>query len=312
MMTNVLILARDASEYLPHLEQSCGSDTFVAAASSVEDVRKLHREFDVVLGQPDMAAELLAEGASVSWIQSTWAGITPLLELGRNDYVLTGVKDTFGPQISEYVFASLLAREVRLLERLGRQAHKHWWQEPSGTLEGKTLGVMGCGSIGRHVAQTGRHFGMKTVGLSRTGRGVDGFEAVYPLEDLGQFLALPEYLVCALPETPATKGLLGRDEFALMKRGCYLVNVGRGSLIDEKALIRALEGGRLAGASLDVFREEPLPEDDALWHAENALVTAHIAARSRPADITEIFLANFERFRLGESLKYVIDFDRGY
>ena len=311
-MKNVLVLARDASEYLPHLEQSCGSDGFVAAASSVGEVREFNRTFDVVLGQPDLAAEFLAEGASVSWVQSTWAGITPLLELGRNDYVLTGVKNTFGPQISEYVFAYLLAREVKLLERVGRQAHKHWWQEPSDTLEGKTLGVMGCGSIGRHVAQTGRHFGMKTLGLSRIGRGVDGFEAVYPVDALGQFLARPDYLVCALPETPQTKGLLGQHEFALMKRSCYLLNVGRGSLIDEKALIRALEDGRLAGASLDVFCEEPLPEDDALWHAENALVTAHIAARSRPADIAAIFLANFERFRQGQPMKYLIDFDRGY
>ena len=311
-MTNVLILALDAAEYRPHLEKSLGPDCSVAAAISVEQARNLSPSVDVILGQPDLVAEFLVDGANVSWVQSTWAGITPLLELGRRDYILTGVKDTFGPQISEYVFAYLLAREVKLLERLGRQAHKHWWQEPSDTLEGKTLGVMGCGSIGQHVAQTGRHFGMKTVGLSRSGGGVDGFETVYALEAISHFLALPDYLVCALPETPETKGLLGQNEFTLMKRGCYLVNVGRGSLVDEKALIGALEEGRLAGASLDVFCEEPLPEGDALWHAENALVTAHIAARSRPADIAAIFLANFECFRRGTTMNYLIDFDRGY
>ena len=133
MMTNVLVLAQDAAEYLPHLDQSCRESGSVTAARSPEEARELNRKFDVILGQPDLVAEFLEEGTGVSWVQSTWAGVTPLLALGRNDFVLTGVKDTFGLQISEYVFAYLLAREIRLLERLGRQAHRHWWQEPSGT-----------------------------------------------------------------------------------------------------------------------------------------------------------------------------------
>jgi phosphoglycerate dehydrogenase-like enzyme len=312
MKTSVLVLTPDAAEYLPHLDRLHGASYSLAAASTANEALHLDRPFDIILGQPDQAAALLASGAAVSWVQSTWAGVTPLLELGRDDYVLTGVKDTFGPQISEYVFGYLLAREIKLLERLGRQAHKHWWQEPSGTLCGKTLGVMGCGSIGSHVGRTGRHFGMQTVGLSRSGREADGFDRVYSVESLPGFLARPDFLVCALPETPETRGLLGAREFALMKPGCFLVNVGRGSLIDEKALIDALEDGRLAGAALDVFSEEPLPEDSALWHAENALVTAHIAAKSRPADIARIFLANLERFRQGAPLEYLIDFDLGY
>lgn len=309
---DVLILARDAAEYLPLLKQLGESGCSLTSAGNLAEATKGEANYEVILGQPDLTAEFLGAGHEVAWVQSTWAGVTPLLDLGRHDFMLTGVKDTFGTQISEYVFSYLLAQELKLLERLGHQANRHWWPEPSGTLAGKTLGVMGCGSIGRHVALTGRQLGMKTVGFSRLGHDVDGFDKNYPAEGLKQFLAEPDYLVCALPETTETKRLLDERAFAAMKPGAYLVNVGRGSLIEEQPLLSALAKGRLAGAALDVFCTEPLPEKSALWHAENVLVTAHIAAISRPADIAEIFLANFEHYRRGKTLNYRIDFERGY
>lgn len=309
---DVLILARDAAEYLPLLTELAESGCSLTAASSLADATKNEGDYEVILGQPDLTAEFLGAGREVTWVQSTWAGVTPLLNLGRDDFVLTGIKDIFGQQIAEYVFTYLLGQELKFLERLGRQAHKHWWPEPSGTLAGKTLGVMGCGSIGQHVARTGRWFGMKTAGFSRLGKDVDGFDQMFPATALEPFLAEPDYLVCALPETAETKGLLDARAFAAMKPGCYLVNVGRGSLIAEQPLLEALSEGRLAGAVLDVFCTEPLPEQSALWHGENVLVTAHIAATSRPADIAGIFLANFERFRRAKELNYRIDFDRGY
>jgi len=308
----VLILARDAAEYLPLLTELGETGCSLTTAEKLDEATKDRANYEVILGQPDLTAEFLGTGREVAWVQSTWAGVTPLLDLGRHDFMLSGIKDTFGTQISEYVFSYLLAQEVKLLERLGRQANRHWWPEPSGTLAGKTLGVMGCGSIGRHVAITGRRFGMKTVGFSRLGHDVDGFDKLYPADGLKQFLAEPDYLVCTLPETSETKGLLGESSFSAMKPGAYLVNVGRGSLIEEQPLLSALAKGRLAGAALDVFCTEPLPEKSALWHAENVLVTAHIAATSRPADIAGIFLANFERYRQGKTLNYRIDFERGY
>lgn len=266
----------------------------------------------VVLGEPDLVAEAFDAMPAVQWVQSSWAGVTPLLNCSRRDYLLTNIKETFGRQMTEYVFAYLLAREVKILERLGRQSNRHWWEGPSGSLEGKMLGVMGTGSIGTEIASAARVFGMDVLGYSRTGRAADPFTRVYASDQLAEFLPQPDYLVAALPDTPATKHLLGADAFSLVKNSCYLVNVGRGSLIDEPALVKALFAGELAGAVLDVFEKEPLDEDSPLWHTPKLLLTAHIAAISRPRDIARVFSENYRKYCNGEPLNYLVDFDRGY
>jgi phosphoglycerate dehydrogenase-like enzyme len=311
-MKALLVLAPDADEYLPGLENMRASGLPVSIAANVAEAGELGREFSIILGQPDLVALFLSSGRTVDWVQSTWAGVAPLIDLGRRDYLLTGVKDVFGPQIAEYVLGYLLAHELRLLERLGRQANRDWWAEPNGTLDGKTLGLLGTGSIGRHLAAVFGHLGVRVLGLNRSGEPVAGFETMYPRGQLLEFLARSDYLVCTLPQTAETDRLMDRDAFAALRRGCYLVNVGRGSVIDEEALLEALSGGRLAGAALDVFRDEPLPEYSPLWHAPDTLVTAHVAAKTRPGEILAIFTDNYGRFLHGEELKHRIDFDRGY
>jgi phosphoglycerate dehydrogenase-like enzyme len=238
--------------------------------------------------------------------------VNPLLELGISNYVLTGVKDTFGPQMAEYVFAYLLANELKIFERLGQQADRTWWEQPSGSLWGKTLGIMGTGSIGRFIAQTARTFGMRITGFSRGGAPVEGFKKVFARNQLADFLAEPDYLVCVLPDTPATRHLLDASAFHAMKNHCCLINVGRGNVIDENALVQALVEGELSAAVLDVFQSEPLPEDSPLWNVPGLTVTAHIAAASVPRDIARIFRENYWRYVAGEPLKYRIDFERGY
>lgn len=308
----VLVLGPDAEHYLPHLHGLAGEGAELFAACDVRQAIDGGDDFEIALGPPDLLAEALGRLPAVKWVQSTWAGITPLLGIERRDYLLTGVKDTFGPQMAEYVFAYLLAHEVKLLERLGRQANKDWWGEASGTFQGKTLGVMGTGSIGRHIALTAAAFGLRVHGFSRSGAEVEGFDRVYPAGRLEEFLSAADYIVGVLPDTPATRGLLDDRAFAVMKRGAYLVNVGRGTLIDENALARAVDDGRLAGAALDVFQAEPLPQDSPLWHTPGVLVTAHVAAKSIPRDIARIFRENYRRYIAGQPLKYKIDFERGY
>jgi phosphoglycerate dehydrogenase-like enzyme len=309
---NILVLAPNADEYLPLLEELADSGAVIRAASSVQATLESGTGQTVILGQPDLVVDLLEKSPEVAWIQSTWAGVAPLIALGRRDYLLTGIKNTFGAQISEYVLGYLLAFELDLLERLGRQANRSWWPEPTGTLAGKTLGILGTGSIGRHIAGMSGPFGVSVLGLSRSGNPVDGFERVYPVERLREFLKVLDYLVCTLPETGATTGLLDEATFAAIKPGCYLVNVGRGSIFEEDALLSALEKGVLAGVVLDVFRDEPLALNSPLWHARNLLVTAHVAAKSWPEDIAALFVENYRRYIRGEKLKYLVDFDRGY
>lgn len=309
---SVLILASDAQEYLPLLEDLAGDGVAFTVA---ETVGKAHRAYvgqTVILGQPDLVAEALGEMPGVRWVQSSWAGVTPLLDLGRTDYLLTGVKDTFGSQMAEYVLGYLLANELKIFERLGRQANRCWWEEPSGSLKEKTLGIMGTGSIGSDIARVAKPFGMRITGFSRSGASAQGFERVFAGNQLEDFLAEPDYLVCVLPDTPGTRHLLDKGAFRAMKKDCYLVNVGRGALIHEEALAEALSKGELSGAVLDVFQAEPLPQESPLWNAPGLIVTAHVAAKSWPEDIARIFMENYRRYVAGKPLNYQVDFERGY
>jgi len=308
----VLILASDAAEYLPFFEGLSGEGVSFTAVATAGAAREAYSGQPVVLGQPDLVARVLSEWPEVRWVQSSWAGVTPILNSGRTDYLLTGVKDTFGPDMAEYVLGYLLANELKIFERLGCQAHRSWWTEHSGTLQGKTVGIMGTGSIGSYFARALKPFGVTVTGFSRSGAPVEGFDRVYPADRLKRFLAEPDYVVSVLPDTPETRLLLDAEAFKCMKKQCLLVNVGRGSLVDEAALARALFAGELAGAVLDVFQQEPLPEDSPLWNAPGVIVTGHISGGSRPRDIAAIFRENYRRYCAGEALNYRIDFERGY
>jgi phosphoglycerate dehydrogenase-like enzyme len=312
MNRDVLILAPDAERYLPLLGELAAAGVRLQAAESAPRALEVYGGQAVLLGQPDLAAAVLERLPQVRWVQSTWAGVRPLLQLGRRDYLLSGVRGVFGPQMAEYVFGHVLAHELRLAERRERQRRREWWAARSGALQGRTLGVMGTGSIGRHVAGVGRAFGMRVVGYSRGGAPIEGFERVFASGALREFLAEPDYLVCVLPDTPETTHLLDAECLRCLRPGCVLVNVGRGNLLDEPALAAALRRGELAGAVLDVFEREPLPADSPLWDAPGLVLTAHVAAHSRPADIARLFAANYNRFVAGEALQHLIDFERGY
>lgn len=307
----VLILAPDAREYVPLLENLVGTAN-LTIAENVADARLSYGGQPVVLGQPDLVAAVFSEMPELRWVQSTWAGVEPLLGVVRPGCLLTGIKDTFGSQMAEYVLAYMLAQELKIYQRLGRQAQRSWWDQPSGTLKGKTLGIMGTGSIGRHIARMAKPYGMHIIGLNRRGAMVEGFDSVYATGRLEEFLALPDYLVCVLPDTPATRHLLDESSFQAMRNSCCLINVGRGNVIDEEALIRALFAGELAAAVLDVFQHEPLPEDSPLWNAPGVIVTGHVAAVSWPQDIARIFRENYRRYCKEKPLKYLVDFERGY
>lgn len=312
MNRDVLILSPDVDEYLPLLRELADSGARVQAADSARKARDVYTGEAVVLGQPDLVAAALEGMPQLRWVQSTWAGVAPLLGLQRRDFLLTGVRGVFGPQMAEYVFGNLLAIELKFEERRGRQRRREWWSARSGVLQGRRLGIMGTGSIGRHIAVTGQAFGLRVTGYSRGGAPVDGFDRVFASGALAEFLTEPDYLVCVLPDTPETRRLLNEDRLRALRPDCVLVNVGRGSLLDEAALAAALRRGALRGAVLDVFRDEPLPADSPLWDAPGLVLTAHVAAHSRPADIACLFVANYNRYVAGKPLHDLIDFQRGY
>lgn len=266
----------------------------------------------VLLGDPQMIADLLPELPAVRWVQSTWAGVKPLIAGPRRDYLLTAVTGVFGPQMAEYVLGYLLARELKIDQRREAQHRREWQPVLAGTLSGKTMGIMGTGSIGRHIAETAGAFDIEVRGLSRSGRPTAGFTRVDTLERLEEFLETLDYLVCALPETAATTGLLNATTLAQLPRHACIINVGRANLIDHAALSDALHADRLGGAVLDVFDSEPLPADSTLWETPNLSITAHVAAISHPRLIAPLFVENYRRFTSGQPLQGQVDFDTGY
>lgn len=308
----VLVVSHDAEDYRALLRRELGGEVPVAVAASAAEAVSRYDGQPVVLGRPDLLAPLLETRPPVAWVQSTWAGVRPLAELDFRGYRLTGVKDVFGPQMAGYVFAHVLAREARLDERRASQRARRWDAAPGGSLEGKVMGIMGAGSIGRHVARVAAGFGLRVVGFNTRGGALPGFERVHTRATLDGFLADSDYVVGVLPDVPGTTGLLDAEAFARMKPSALLINVGRGNLVDESALAAALEAGGIAGAVLDVFRVEPLPPDSPLWAAPNLTITGHVAAVSRPADIARVFAANYRRFAEGGELEGVIDPGRGY
>ena len=283
----------------------------IVVASQTEDLDL--SGIDIVLGAPDLVAEVLPRADDVTWVQSTWAGARPLVSAlaDRQDVVLTGVKGVFGPQMAEFVFGYLLGIHQRLLERAAAQQERRWATLPPRQLTGKLLGILGVGDIGGRIAATGRHFGMRVRGLTRSGVAEGVHESFAPNEKLA-FANRLDVLVAVLPDTPETTGFVDAEMLEQLAPGAVFVNVGRGATVDEDALVRALRRGHPAWAVLDVFHEEPLPEDHPLWELDNAYLTFHTAALSTPEDIVPVFLENLRRWSEGAPLLYRMDPARGY
>jgi len=249
----------------------------------------------------------------LQWVQSIFAGVEDLLSSPqRTDYVLTGVKGVFGPLMSEYVFVYILTLERHVFEVYENQKERVWGKIPYESLQGKLLGICGLGSIGLHIAQTAKHFGMKVWGYKRSYEEVPGIDRIFTQLDFKEFLSNPDYIVITLPSTPDTLHLMDYETIKAMKSSAVLINVGRGSVISESALVRALEEKLIRGAVLDVFEEEPLPEGSRLWALPNVMITPHNSGFSFPEDIVRIFAENYRRFVDKKTLKYIVDFTRGY
>jgi phosphoglycerate dehydrogenase-like enzyme len=303
-MTTLLLLSRNADEYHQLLD--------AAHLPGLEIVTSPAEDCEIVFGEPNLIRDALPQLPHLRWVQATWAGVEPLLDLSlRRDYALTNARGVFGPLMSEYVFGYLLLHERKILQRLENQHKRQWDRTVTGTLRGKTLGLLGVGSIGAHLASTAKHFGMTVHGYTRSSEACPDVD-VYSHADLPAFASGLDYLICALPGTSATRHLVDGSVLKAMPAHALLINAGRGTAVDGEALAAALRTGRLAGAVLDVFEEEPLPADHFFWDTPNLLITSHTAAPSFPEDIVRVFIENYHLYRSREALKYRVDFERGY
>ena len=309
----LLILSEDSKIYAEMIAELDFADLDFKACDNVEDAKKYVEDCNIILGEPARVAPVLDAAKRLQWVQSTWAGTDVLLSPNkRTDYVLTGVKGVFGSQISEYVFAYILALERNVFEVYENQKNRVWKNIPYEGLDERLIGVCGLGSIGRYVAKMAGNFGMKVWGYKRTYEEVTEVDRVFSETDFQEFLAKPDYIVITLPNTSKTFHLFDYDAFLTMKSSAVLINVGRGSIVDENSLVRALEEKLIGGAILDVFKKEPLPEESPLWSLPNVIITPHNSATSFPKDIIKIFTENYRRFVEKKPFQHVIELSRGY
>ena len=302
-MPELLLLSQDPDQYLALLQSALPELEIVTAPAA---------DCDLVFGDPPLLKEVIPLLPRLKWVQAAWAGVEPLLDPAlRRDYILTNARGVFGPLISEYIFGYLLLHERHILQHLESQKQNRWNKLLTGTLRGKTLGLMGVGSIGAHVAGTAQHFGMTVRGFTRASEACSDVDSYFHA-DLPAFATGLDYLVNTLPNTRMTHQLIDSSLLAALPAHALFLNVGRGSAVDESALAEALSQGRLRGAVLDVFQQEPLPPDHIFWRTPNLIITSHTAAPSFPKDIADIFIENYQRFIRGEPLKYQVDFERGY
>ena len=214
--------------------------------------------------------------------------------------------------MSEYVLGYLLAHERRIFQMAEDQKNKHWNDSDTGTLRGKTIGLLGVGSIGADVARTAKFFGMIVRGYTFSSEASSDVDKYYHGNDLLEFAKGLDYLVNILPNTKDTHKIINADLLAALPPHALVINVGRGPAVDEAALLEALSRQKVAGAVLDVYEKEPLPQDHPFWSTPNLHMTFHTAALSLPEDLTRIFLENYNLYNEGKPLKYQVDFEKGY
>ena len=268
------------------------------------------------------SVELLrAAPASLKWYCCSYAGVDPYCKdpglFANPDCMLTN-SNVYGVTIAEHVVMVTLMLLRRMPEYEAVVRDRGWSNQlPIRSIRDNEFTLLGTGNIGVNVAERLRSMGAaKITGLSRSGHAVEGFDQVYPISRLDEVLPSVKVLIMSLPGTPETVHILNRARIALLPPEAYVINVGRGTAIEQEPLIEALNGGRLAGAALDVMDPEPLPPDHPLWSARNLILTPHVSGNMTlgyTCDTNvELFCADLLRYGRGEPLKGLVDRTRGY
>ncbi len=261
--------------------------------------------------------DLVEVAPNLRWVQGSMAGAGEVAKkagLLETDVVVTTASGVYSAPLAEFVLMAML-QHAKNLDRLRRdKAERVWRPAHTDTLEGKTLCIVGMGNIGRAIAGRARPFGMRVLGVKRTVREDDPAwrhaDELYTTDKLQAALGQADYVAVTLPGTPETLHLVDAGAIGAMKRGAYFVNVGRGTVVDEEALVGALRDGRLSGAALDVFEVEPLPQESPLWELEGVVISPH-STDNLPGLTnrlqTELFRENLRRYLEGETLVNVMD-----
>jgi phosphoglycerate dehydrogenase-like enzyme len=318
---SLLAISNPALPELSRLEELQGPVDLIVS-NDLEYLTARVADADVILNcafRGDLFCTVFPLARRVRWVHSLAAGVETILcpELAASPVPLTNGRGVFRGSLAEFTITAILyfAKEVRRMIR--QQQAGLWEQFDVVQTKGQTLGIVGYGEIGRASAELAKALGMKVIALRRRASLSQAdplLDAVYPPDKLRDLMAAADYVLAAAPITPETRGMIGAAELQAMKPTGVIINVGRGPVIDETALIDALREGRIAGAALDVFDEEPLAPGHPFYELENVLLSPHCADHT-PGWVglaMQQFLEEFERFRTGQPLRNVVDKQAGY
>ena len=306
-----------------HLDQikstaeSLGHEVFFYTSEA--EIPQSNFDTDIIYG---FAPSIVKSSKKLKWLCVPWAGVDSLMTPGyfaNEACLLTNAAGAYGVSIAEHMIATSLVMMRRLDEFLEETRNGQWLKpRPQRSLKDCRITVLGTGDIGTTFATRARAFEPESIiGVCRSGKSSSTvYDKVLPVSELDSILPETDLLAMSLPSTPETRGILSRERIALLPKGAFIVNVGRGSAIDEDALADALDNGQLAGAALDVFQTEPLPAGHRLWKTKKLLITPHVAgnmtlSHTRNKNVA-MFLEDLKNFTEGAPLKYLVDRKLGY
>ena len=286
-MTNLLILT-EVQEAMRARYKSMLLERFPQLTINVvghhNDVGPYIADTEILLCfSPPMADHVVRDAPKLKWIQALGTGVDNIVDLPSlgPEVVVTNIRGIHGAPVSEATIAYMLSLARDLPRSAHAQDRKAWERWPSQLLADKTVGILGVGLIAEYLAPICKTLGMTVIGISGSPRETKGFDRMVHRKDLIKIAPELDYLVALAPLTPETRGIIGEKLLAAMKKTAYLVNVARGGVVDEPALIKALDAGTIAGAALDVFSQEPLPPDNPIWRAKNITIFPHLGGYSQ-------------------------------
>lgn len=304
-------------EYVDRYERlirEARKDLQLLVCKNREQIEQVIDQAEIILSGHTFPGDLIGKARNLKWIQSMAAGVENYArsKLLPPNVVFTKIKGVFGPIMSEYVVGYILAITQNMKKTFTNKEKKRWEHFVVDSIRRKTVGVMGLGSVGAYIAYQIHLMGALVIALEEQEKKLPYVNQEYSVTEIEEFLRRSDFVVVAIPLTNATEGILGEREFGMMKESAHLINVSRGPLVQEEALLKALKQRSIAGAVLDVFHEEPLPQDHPLWDLDNVIITPHISGPSIPEDIAKIFIENLRRFEEGKKLEGVVDREKEY
>ena len=299
---NLLVLNPLAEDYKRALGQKF-QELVVHPAKNEDEIGDFIEQMDILL-TVRISDELLKKASKLQWIHTITTGVDYLINLPslRKEVLISCSRGVHVPQMSEMALLFMLALNRNLPQFIRNQDKRVWERWPTRLLFRKKVGILGVGAIGEEIARKCRVFGMTVYGIDVVKRRVDAVDYFYGPEDLLRVVGEVDYFIIVVPNIPQTRKMVGAEVLSSMKPSAFLINIGRGEVVDEEALIRHLESGSIAGAALDAFWTEPLPENHPFWTMKNVVLTPHVGGMSEFCvdQVLAIFEENLRRYLKGE------------